>query len=97
MKVRYTLTAVAELGEMLDYIAERSPQGARNVLARIEKMVSVLSQHPYSGTLTDDAGMRFTVASPYPYLIFYQVDTIEGEIVIVGLRHSSRDPSSRPR
>jgi plasmid stabilization system protein ParE len=34
------------------------------------------------------------VASPYPYLIFYQAT--EDEIVIHGVRHSARRPSSMP-
>jgi plasmid stabilization system protein ParE len=36
---------------------------------------------------------RLTVY-PYPYLIFYQVR--DSEIIIHGIRHSARDPSSMP-
>jgi toxin ParE1/3/4 len=35
LKLRYTPKALAELADILAYIAERSPQGARNVQARI--------------------------------------------------------------
>jgi toxin ParE1/3/4 len=34
------------------------------------------------------------IASPYPYLIFYQAT--DDEIVIHGVRHSARHPSSMP-
>jgi plasmid stabilization system protein ParE len=34
------------------------------------------------------------IASPYPYLIFYQAT--EDEIVIHGVRHGARRPSSMP-
>ena len=96
MKVRYTPTANAELGALLDYIAERLPQGARKVQARIRDMVALLSQYPYAGTLTNDPGLRYFSTPPYPYLIFYEVDQAEDEVIIIAFRHSSRDPSSMP-
>jgi len=34
LNLRYTPKALAELADILAYIAERSPQGARNVQAR---------------------------------------------------------------
>ncbi len=96
MKVRYTPTATAELAELLDYIAQHSPQGARKVQARIGTIITLLSKHPHAGPLTDDPGLRYIVATPYPYLIFYEVAEEEGEIVIIALRHGARDPSSMP-
>jgi toxin ParE1/3/4 len=96
VRVRYTPTAAAELAELLDYIAGRSPQGARNVQVRIEQIITLLSQHPFTGPLTDDPGLRFIATPPYSYLIFYEVAEAEDEIVIIALRHGSRDPSSMP-
>jgi toxin ParE1/3/4 len=96
VKVRYTPTANAELGVVLDYIAERSPQGARKVQGRIGDMISLLSQYPYAGSQTNDPGLRYLTASPYPYLIFYEVNEAEDEAVIIAVRHSARDPSSMP-
>lgn len=96
MRVRYTHSANAELGALLDYIAERSPQGARKVQARISDMIALVSQYPYAGTSTNDPGLRYFAASPYPYLIFYEVNEIEDEVIIIALRHSARDPSSMP-
>jgi toxin ParE1/3/4 len=31
MRLRYTLPALADLGSILDYIADRSPQGAERI------------------------------------------------------------------
>lgn len=94
MRIRYTPTAAGELTEVLDYVAERSPQGARKVQVRIEQIITLLSQHPYAGPLTDDPGLRYITTTPYPYLIFYEVAEAEDVIVIIALRHGSRDPSS---
>ncbi|CAK11651.1 MULTISPECIES: type II toxin-antitoxin system RelE/ParE family toxin [Rhizobium] len=92
--LRYTPKALAELDEILGYIAERSPQGARNVQARIQAITTLLVQHPYSGQLTSESGLRRIVTPPYPYLIFYEV-TAE-DVVIIGVRHAAREPD-QPR
>lgn len=92
MKLRYTLRAAAELDEILSFIDERSPQGARGVKARIQAMEALLLQHPQAGHLTSKSGLRRMVVYPYPYLIFYR--TTETEVIIHGVRHSARRPVS---
>jgi plasmid stabilization system protein ParE len=92
VKLRYTLRAAAELDEILSYIDEHSPQGARSVQERIQAMTTLLLQHPQAGHPTSKSGLRRMVAYPYPYLIFYRIT--ETEIIIHGVRHSARRPSS---
>lgn len=94
MKLRYTLRGAAELDEILTYIEERSPQGARHVQARIQAIINLLLQYPHAGQPTSNGRLRRVVASPYPYLIFYQV--ADDEIIIHAVRHASRGPSSMP-
>lgn len=93
MKLRYTLRAAAELDEILSYIDEHSPQGARSVKERLHAMTALLLLHPRAGRLTSKTGLRRMVVYPYPYLIFYRAT--ETELVIHGVRHSARRPSSR--
>jgi plasmid stabilization system protein ParE len=92
VKLRYTRRAAAELEEILAYIEERSPLGARRVQARIKTIMDLLLQHPKAGQLTSNGRLRRMVASPYPYLIFYEVT--EDQVVIHGLRHAARRPST---
>jgi len=94
VKLRYTLRAAAELDEILTGIAEQSPQGARRVQTRIQVIINLLLQHPLAGQLTSKGRLRRMVVSPYPYLIFYRAT--EDEIVIHGVRHGARNPSSMP-
>jgi toxin ParE1/3/4 len=94
VKLRYTPRALAELDEVLAYIAKRSPQGARNVRARINDIINLLLQHPGIGQLTSKGRLRRIGASPNPYLIFYRAT--ETELEIHGVRHSARNPSSMP-
>ena len=88
MKLRYTLRAATELDEILSFIDERSPQGARSVKSRIQAMTALLLQHPQAGHLTSKSGIRRMVVYPYPYLIFYRAT--ETEIIIHGVHHSAR-------
>ena len=94
MKLRYTLPALADLGSILDYIAVRSPQGAKRVQARIHSIIELLLSHPNIGLRTDDPVIRRLTTPPYPYLVFYEV--AETEIIIHAVRHAARDRSGMP-
>lgn len=94
MRLRYTLPALADLNEVLDYIAARSPQGARRVQTRIQAIIDLLLLHPRIGTRTDDPAIRRMTASPYPYFVFYEAT--ETEIIIHAVRHTARNPAGRP-
>ena len=90
MRVRYTLPALADLASILDYVAVRSPQGARRVQARIKAVIELLLVHPYIGVRTEDSTIRRLTTTPYPYLVFYEVT--DTEIIIHAVRHGARDP-----
>ncbi|PXW64126.1 type II toxin-antitoxin system RelE/ParE family toxin [Methylobacterium sp. B4] len=94
MRLRYTPDAAAELDAILTYVASLSPQGARRVQRRIQAAIGLLLLHPLSGHATSLRPMRRIVATPYPYLIFYEAT--EDEVVILGNRHAARDPASMP-
>jgi toxin ParE1/3/4 len=49
VKLRYTLRGAAELDEVLGDLAQKSPQGARNVQMRIREIINLLLRHPYAG------------------------------------------------
>jgi plasmid stabilization system protein ParE len=66
MRLRYTRPALADLESILDYIAERSPQGAARVHARIDAIIGLLLSHPRIGVQTDDPAIRRVNTSPYP-------------------------------
>lgn len=96
MRLHYAPQAAAELDALLAYIAERSPQGARRVAARIQAAERTLLAHPRIGQITNarPPAVRRIVLSPYPYVIFYEVGG--GDVMIIGVRHGARDPTSMP-
>jgi toxin ParE1/3/4 len=58
MRLRYTLPALADLASILEYIADRSPQGAARIQARIHGVTDLLLRYPQAGAQTDDATVR---------------------------------------
>jgi toxin ParE1/3/4 len=95
MRLRYTLPALAELTSILDYIAERSPQGATRIHTRIRAVTDLLLRYPLAGAVTNDPTIRRITTTPYPYLIFYEA--ADAEIIIHAVRHGARDPSDKIR
>ena len=87
MRVRYTPAAFSDRERILEYLRERSPNGAMNVAASIREAVAKLKDHPLSGYRTDDPEVRVLFVVRYPYKIFYRVrDAVE----ILHIRHTSR-------
>ncbi|WP_247837782.1 type II toxin-antitoxin system RelE/ParE family toxin [Bradyrhizobium sp. 200] len=66
MRLRYTLPALADLTSILDYVADRSPQGAARIHSRIRAVTDVVLQYPLAGAVTDDPTIRRIAATPYP-------------------------------
>ena len=95
MSLRYTLPALADLELILDYVVDRSPQGASRIHARIRAVTDLLLRYPQAGAMTDDPTIRRVTTTPYPYLVFYEAT--DAEIIIHAVRHGARDPSDNPR
>src|ERR1700730_12357483 len=95
MRLRYTLPALADLVAILDYIADRSPQGAARIHSRIRAATDLLLRYPLAGAVTDDTSIRHITTTPYPYLIFYEAT--DTDIIIHAVRHGARDPSDNVR
>ena len=93
MKIRYTGPAARQLDAILAYIKARSPDGAANVLSRIDEALSIATEQPRIGQLTSRRGFRRIVINPYPYVVLYRA-TAE-EIVVHSVRHGSRKPRAQ--
>ena len=56
MKVRYTPRARDDLEDILKYISERSPRGARNVQRSIKKTIDLIGRFPLAGRIAGIQG-----------------------------------------
>jgi toxin ParE1/3/4 len=63
------------------------------VIARIKRSIDQLADFPYSGRPGEIADIRELPIVHYPYVVFYTVDEPAHEVVILRVRHTSRDPA----
>lgn len=93
MDLRLTRPALQDFTEILEYVAAKSPQGARHVHGRFVQTFAQLQSFPQSGRLTTrDDDTRQVVVAALPFIVIYrlQTDTIE----ILRIRHTARNPQS---
>jgi len=92
VKIRYTRPAFRQLDAILAYVEARSPQGAGNLLDRIDGALALVAEQPGIGRVTSRPGFRRIVLNPYPYAILYRPSGVE--LVVHSIRHTSRRPRS---
>jgi len=90
MRVRYRSRALADLEDIHRFLAQRSPGGARHVLAAIHAAIDAVAEHPESSPRTSDPTIRVKVVGRYSYKVFYSIT--EDAIEIVHIRHAARRP-----
>lgn len=88
MNIRYTETALVDLGDLLLYLIERNPRAAENVGKAIEETVARIAAFPESAPATDEPTVRMAPAGRFPYLIFYVA--AENELRIIRVLHGAR-------
>jgi toxin ParE1/3/4 len=92
MNVRWSQTALAQLDDIFLYIHERNRSAALSVTNRVEELASLLGEFPFIGHLTDETDVRILPVVRYPFAIFYTIDDVVGEVVILHVRHTAQEP-----
>jgi toxin ParE1/3/4 len=91
MNVRYASTALAEIDDILSYIAKDNPLAAHEVSVMLRTAIDRLAQFPHLAIETDVAGVRMAPVLPYRYLIFYALE--DDAVIIRNVRHAARNRS----
>jgi toxin ParE1/3/4 len=89
MKVKYTKTALAEIGDILSRVAEDNPLAADEVGAIMRATVARLVDFPRLAVETDVPSVRVASVPPYRYLIFYSL--LDDTLVVRNVRHAARE------
>jgi toxin ParE1/3/4 len=90
MNVRYRELALADLENISQFLNERSPRGARNVLHAIADAIEGIAAQPLASPRTSDPEIR-VILTRYRYKIFYAI--VRDEFVeIIHIRHAARRP-----
>ena len=93
MKIRYRPTALVQLDNIFSYITVHSQPSAHRVIARIKGSIDRLADFPYSGRASEIADIRELPIVRYPYIVFYAVDELADEVLVLRIRHASQDPA----
>ena len=91
MKLRFTPRAAQDLAEIADYIRQHSPQAALRVRAAILESLQHLILFPQIGRRQKIEGVRKLVTRRYPYLVYYTIDDVAEEIVVLSIQHPARE------
>ncbi|MGJ5065746.1 type II toxin-antitoxin system RelE/ParE family toxin [Bradyrhizobium oligotrophicum] len=91
MRARWSHSSLAEIEDIFSYIHERNPAAASSVVARIERLTSILADFPLAGHITDEPEVRVLSVVRYPFRIFYAVDAALDEVIILHVRHTAQD------
>ena len=83
MRLRWRSSAVSDLAHVRDYIAAKSPPGARDVVDRVLHSADRLRLFPRSGRVGQVQGTRELVVPGLPYVIVYTHDDESVDIVAV--------------
>jgi toxin ParE1/3/4 len=89
MKVRYRRRAQFDIENIHDYIAERSPRAATEVVARIPMLLIGWSSYRIW-----DISAVWTyewVVVGLPYIIVYEIDETAEEVAIIAVFHGAQD------
>ncbi len=83
IRVRIRPRALADIAEIYQYIADRAPNAARNLLKRINDRIDLIGFAPKAAQLRPDIGPGYRVAVVSPYLIFYRLVGDEAVVIRV--------------
>ena len=90
MKLRFTPRATADLEAIAAYIRDHNPAAAHRVRAAIYDSLKNLILFPYVGRLQQTERIRKLVTRQHAYLIYYTVDEVAEEIIILNIKHPAR-------
>jgi plasmid stabilization system protein ParE len=92
-KVIWSERSIADLHEIVAFIAAHDPEIARKVGMDIYQHAMVLAQFPHIGAVYEEAeNPCIHVIWCEPYRIFYRINDNDKRVDIVHIRHSARHP-----
>jgi toxin ParE1/3/4 len=93
MQIVWLKTALKNLDDIAEYIAQESPQAASQAVEAIETQVNLLASQPALGRPGRVLGTRELVISKTHYLVPYRIKNNTVEILRVF--HTSRRPPNK--
>lgn len=99
LPVVWTTAALADLEQILTYVAERSPQGAATIAARVQQATLDIATVPRASRRDPATGTYECVVRGVPLLLVYEfVTRPDGapQADIIAVFHTAREPGGKP-
>ena len=90
MRLRFTARATQDLAAIGDYIRSKNPTAAVRVRDAILKSLRLVARFPRAGRAQTVESVRKIVTRRYAYVIYYSIDDVAQEIIIITIQHPSR-------
>ncbi|XSC44517.1 type II toxin-antitoxin system RelE/ParE family toxin [Bradyrhizobium sp. RDT10] len=92
MRLRFTIEAREHISAIYNYIRDRNPVAATQVVARIRIAAEQLAEFPRMGHVGRVPGTHEWVVRGLPYIIVYQPGATDpDEVLILGIFHGAQD------
>ena len=88
LTIKWTKRAIADIDNIYDFIAARSPRAARATIDRIDQAITNLTLHPRLGRAGRVARSRELVVAGTPYIVAYRLRARTMELL--GVIHAAR-------
>jgi toxin ParE1/3/4 len=89
MQLRWTTAAAGDLEGIAEYLFEKSPQNAAQLIRKIYEAPAILRSYPNLGRPGKKEGTRELVIAPLPYIVIYQI--MDDTLYIVRILHGAQD------
>lgn len=89
MQLRWTTAASDDLEGIAEYLFEKSPQNAAQLIRKIYEAPSILKSYPNLGRPGKKEGTRELVITPLPYIVVYQI--MGDAMYILRILHGAQD------
>lgn len=74
------------------YLREASPEIAERFVATVESGIAALLSAPDRWPVVEAPGIRRSVFSRFPYVLYYRWEAERGRVTLYAIMHSSRKP-----
>jgi len=88
-ELRWTFAAAEDLHQIADYLFEKTPSTASELIRRIYKAPSTLKEFPNRGRIGKKQGTRELLIPSLPYIVIYQVG--DNVVNILRILHAARE------
>ena len=89
MQLRWTTAAADDLEGIAEYLFEKSPRNATQLIRKIYEAPSSLKNYPNLGRPGKKEGTRELVIAPLPYIVVYQI--MGDAMYILRILHGAQD------